>query len=39
MGDNEAHSYDSRSFGPVPIRDVVGRAFIIFWPPGDLKKL
>jgi signal peptidase I len=39
MGDNEAHSYDSRSFGPVSIRDVVGRAFVIFWPPGDLKKL
>jgi signal peptidase I len=39
MGDNEAHSFDSRSFGPVPVQDVVGRAFIIFWPPGDLKKL
>ena len=39
MGDNEAHSFDSRSFGPVPVKDVVGRAFIIFWPPGDLKKL
>jgi signal peptidase I len=39
MGDNEARSYDSRSFGPVPVRDVVGRAFAVFWPPGDLKKL
>ena len=39
MGDNEAHSYDSRSFGPVPVKDVVGKAFVIFWPPGDLKKL
>ncbi|MBK5092152.1 MAG: signal peptidase I [Actinobacteria bacterium] len=39
MGDNEAHSYDSRSFGPIPVQDVVGKAFAIFWPPGDLKKL
>lgn len=39
MGDNEGHSYDSRSFGPVPVKDMMGRAFVIFWPPGDLKKL
>ena len=39
MGDNEAYSYDSRSFGPVPLNDVVGKASVIFWPPGDFKKL
>ncbi len=39
MGDNEGHSYDSRSFGPVPASKVVGKAMIIFWPPSDLKKL
>ena len=39
MGDNEAHSYDSRSFGPVPVQETMGKAFVIFWPPGDLKKL
>lgn len=39
MGDNEAHSYDSRTFGPVSASKVVGKAMLIFWPPGDLRKL
>ena len=39
MGDNESHSYDSRTFGPVPMNKVVGKALFIFWPPGDLRKL
>lgn len=39
MGDNEGHSYDSRTFGPIPENRVVGKAMFIFWPPGDFKKL
>lgn len=39
MGDNEGHSFDSRTFGPVPMSSVVGKAMLIFWPPGDFKKL
>lgn len=39
MGDNEGHSYDSRTFGPVAADKVVGKALFIFWPPADLKKL
>lgn len=39
MGDNEAHSYDSRIFGPVPSSKVVGKALLIFWPVSDAKKL
>ena len=39
MGDNEAHSYDSRIFGPVPSSKVVGKALMIFWPVSDAKKL
>jgi signal peptidase I len=39
MGDNEDHSFDSRSFGPVPSTSVMGKAMLIFWPPGDLKRL
>ena len=32
MGDNRYDSSDSRVNGPVPIEDVVGRAFVISWP-------
>jgi len=39
MGDNEAHSLDSRTFGAIPVDRVVGKALVIFWPPSDLKKL
>ena len=32
MGDNRTHSNDSRSFGPVPIDNIVGRAWVSYWP-------
>jgi signal peptidase I len=32
MGDNRPGSSDSRTLGPIPIHDIVGRAFIVFWP-------
>lgn len=32
MGDNRNHSNDSRSFGPVPIENIVGRAWLSYWP-------
>jgi len=35
MGDNRQLSLDSRSFGPIPMREVVGRAWIIYWPPSE----
>lgn len=34
MGDNRSASQDSRFFGPIPIDDVVGKAFVIIWPPS-----
>jgi signal peptidase I len=32
MGDHRSRSVDSRSFGPVPVDQVIGRAWIRFWP-------
>jgi signal peptidase I len=32
MGDNRRASQDSRFFGPIPVDDVVGKAFVIIWP-------
>jgi signal peptidase I len=32
MGDHRAESVDSRVFGPVPINDVIGRAWLRYWP-------
>jgi signal peptidase I len=32
MGDNRPESFDSRSFGTIPEKLVVGRAFAIVWP-------
>lgn len=32
MGDNRAHSSDSREFGPVLKEAIIGRAFFRFWP-------
>lgn len=36
LGDNRPSSDDSRyTLGPVPAEAVVGRAFMILWPPGN----
>jgi signal peptidase I len=37
MGDNRAHSGDSRSIlGTIPLDHVVGRAFVVVWPPSQM---
>lgn len=33
FGDNRDNSSDSRSWGPIKKKDVVGRAWLIYWPP------
>jgi signal peptidase I len=32
MGDNRSDSVDSRTFGPVPVNDIVGRVVLRIWP-------
>ena len=32
MGDNRVNSLDSRSFGPIPARQLVGRVVLRYWP-------
>jgi signal peptidase I len=36
LGDNRNHSNDSRSFGPIPIENIVGRAWVSYWPPDSI---
>lgn len=35
MGDNRGNSEDSRILGPIEEDKIVGRAFVIIWPPSD----
>jgi signal peptidase I len=32
MGDHRQNSADSRTFGPVPVTQVIGRAWLRYWP-------
>lgn len=42
MGDNRGHSYDSRNFGFINKTKIVGKAWLLYWPPskaGVVKKV
>ena len=32
LGDNRGASHDSRNWGPVPVENIIGRAWVSFWP-------
>jgi signal peptidase I len=37
MGDNRADSDDSRSWGTITKSQMIGRAFMIYWPPDRIR--
>lgn len=37
LGDNRMASNDSRTFGPVPIDNIVGKAWLSYWPPRQVQ--
>ena len=34
LGDNSYNSSDSRNWGPVPQRNIMGRGLLVYWPFG-----
>ena len=39
MGDNRGGSQDSRFLGPIDDDDLIGRAFVVFWPRSHMQWL
>ena len=35
LGDNRNNSSDSRSFGSIAAKDIIGRAWLVYWPPSE----
>jgi signal peptidase I len=36
LGDNRGNSSDSRAYGPLPRENIIGKAWLTYWPPGAI---
>ncbi len=36
LGDNRNNSSDSQNWGALPLRDVIGKAVLVYWPPEQM---
>ncbi|HET7011609.1 MAG TPA: signal peptidase I, partial [Anaerolineales bacterium] len=36
LGDNRNNSSDSQNWGALPLREVIGKAVLVYWPPDEM---